>query len=77
MVFEQIVQGVASTADVDAYRTAQWIVADGSRHRATGCLVDFEDATGIEGLAAIRFDLLHQVAVTIVNELRRLAADGY
>ena len=77
MVFEQIVQGVASTVDVDPHRAAERIVADGSRHTAAGSLVHFEDATGIEGLAAIGFDLLHQIAIPIVDELGRLAADGY
>jgi len=59
MVFEQIVQGVTSTVDVDPHRTAQWVVADGSRDRPAGGLVHFKDAASIEGLAAIWLEFLH------------------
>ena len=46
MVLQQIVHGVAATGDVDAHRTAQRVVADGSRHRAAGGLVHFIDPPG-------------------------------
>jgi hypothetical protein len=86
MVFEKIIQGVASTADVDPHtctcarckcRTAQRIVADDSRHRATRGLIHFEDFTCIESLAAIGFDLLYQVAIPIVDELGGLPANRH
>jgi hypothetical protein len=72
VVFEQIVQGVTATADVDPHRAAQRVVADRSRHRATGGLVDFEDATGIEGLAPIRSEFLEKVSIAIIEELSSL-----
>ena len=51
--------------------TACRIVGDRSGDTAAGSLVYFVESTHVDGLAAIRFDLFHQIAVAIIQETRR------
>ena len=58
-------------------RGCRGIVGHRGCYRAAGGFVHFVDSTHVNRLAIIRFDLLHQVSIAIIHELRRLPTDGY
>ena len=66
MVFEEVIK-----CTIDPHRPGHGIIGHRSRDRATRGLIHFVNASNVQGLAAIRFDLLHQIAVAIVDNVRR------
>ena len=64
VVFEDVVEGVASASDIDPHRSSNGIVHDGSGDAAAGGLVHFVNSTYVNGLAPIGFCFLRQVAIT-------------
>ncbi len=72
MVFEHVVQVVVPALD-DAHRPGFRVVERGLRDRRA-VQFNFVDAADVDGHLAIWRDLLHQVAVAIVDELCRLLA---
>ena len=57
--------------------TGYGIVGDCTCHCAAGILIHFIDATYINRFTAIWFDLLYEIAISVIYKLRCLAAATY
>ena len=74
MVAQHIIQIVVRAFN-HAHRTGYRVVERGFRDRRAVQL-HFVDAADVNREGAIRFNLLHQCTIAVVDELSRLAVDG-
>ena len=70
MVFESIVERA-----VDSHCTCDGVVSHCALNTSARGFVHFIDSTHINGLASVGLDLLHEIAIAIIDELGGLSTD--
>jgi len=71
VVFEYVIQ-----CAVDTHRACNRVIGYCARYTAARSFVHFVDSTHVNGFAVIGLDFLHQIAIAIIDKLRRLSTDG-
>ncbi len=71
-VFEDVVH-----VPIDAHRAPGRIVGDRARHGAARAFINFVDIANVNGATSIRLDLLDEISITIIHELRGLPAHSH